>query len=98
MAANVMSSKKKQRVVSAGGGNKNDQNLIQRILTNLCHSLAINEELSFDADLRRFSNIIEDFQGTNTTNDPNYEMGVKGLKEFSSQSFKKLYRGEPSNT
>lgn len=41
---------------------------------------------------------MEDFQGTNPTkSDPNYDMGMKGLKEFSSATFKKLYRGEPSD-
>jgi hypothetical protein len=36
---------------------------------------------------------MEDFHGTNPTKtDPNYEAGMKGLKEFSSMSFKKLYR------
>ena len=97
-----MNSKKKQRITSAGGAGTKDQSLIQRILTNLCHSLAINEEMSFDADLRRFSNIMEDLQGAAQSankhaQDPGLEQGIKGLREFSSMSFKKLYRGDPSD-
>jgi hypothetical protein len=56
---------KKKRVTSAGGMKKNDQSLIHRILSNLCHSLAINEEMAFEADLKRFTTIIEDFKGSN---------------------------------
>jgi len=64
--------------------------------------LAINEEMSFDADLRRFSNIMEDIQGAASVHnkhaqDPGLEQGVMGLKEFTSMSFKKLYRSDPSH-
>ena len=59
LTSNALTAKKK-RITSAGAPGKNDQSLIQRILTNLCHSLAINEEMAFDADLKRFANILED--------------------------------------
>jgi hypothetical protein len=36
-----------KRIASAGGIKKKDQSLILRILSNLCHSLAINEEKAF---------------------------------------------------
>jgi hypothetical protein len=55
----------KKRVVSAGGVKKNDQNLIQRLLSNLCHSIATNEEMAFEVDLRRLTNIIDDLKGAN---------------------------------
>ena len=54
---------KRKRVTSAGGPNRNDQSLIQRILSNLCHSLAINEESAFEAELRRFTTIMGDLEG-----------------------------------
>jgi hypothetical protein len=70
-------------------------------LSNLCHALAINEEISFTADLSRFANIMEDLQGSKKNKkleeDPGYQQGILGLKEFSKTSFKKLYRAVPSD-
>jgi hypothetical protein len=70
-------------------------------LSNLCHSLAINEEMAFEADLRRFHNIIEDFKGANKNNkidsDTGLEQGIIGLEELSKANFKTLYKTEPSD-
>jgi hypothetical protein len=78
---------KKKRRVSAGGisssgvssvSNKKNKNqkLFQRILSNLCHSLAINEETCFVTDLKRFRNIIEDFKGSNKNKKLDNDTGI----------------------
>ena len=90
-------------MTSAGGPNRNEQSLIQRILSNLCHSLAINEESAFEAELRRFTTIMGDLEGAAQSNsklaqDPGLEQGLIGLREFQSAGFRKLYRSEPSAT